>query len=69
MRSDEKFDPATVDQVLDREYGITREELEITQLPNDLMLKVENEDDGNTVEKTCAEWAAEGRGFVGCTVW
>lgn len=44
------------------------DELEVTELSPDKKLSVRQDDD-SLVERTAAEWAAEGEGFVAGTVW
>jgi len=46
------------------------EEIEITEIPPDTKLPVAMDDDRDAVvEKTAAQWAEEGEGLIGCTVW
>ena len=45
-------------------------EMEVSELSSETVLPVRQDDeDGIIIEKTAAEWAAEGEGLVGCTVW
>lgn len=45
------------------------DEIDVTELPDDKVLKVYDEENDCHVEKTTAEWAAEGKGFIAGTVW
>lgn len=44
-------------------------EIEIEELSSDTLLKIKDGDTGEVSEKTAAEWAAEGAGYIAGTVW
>jgi hypothetical protein len=42
----------------------------VTELSDDTWFGVRDEDDDSVIDvKTCKEWAANGRGCIGSTVW
>jgi hypothetical protein len=44
-------------------------EMEITEWEDTKLLEVGSEEDSSVVKKTAGEWAADGKGFIACTVW
>ena len=58
----------TPDGILEDYHGIILDEIVVKQLAPETILPV-CQDDGTKITKTAAEWAAEGEGLVGSTVW
>ena len=57
-------DMSTIDQ---KYLNCLFEEIQVTQWSDDSVLPIYDEDNDVVQKKTAAEWAAEGKGFVGCT--
>lgn len=66
-------DLSTIEEKIEYHTGCTLSEISITELAPEETLKIrmENDETGKEelVEKTAAEWAADGAGFVACTVY
>lgn len=64
------FFPEDVSTIPEKDLPCSLDKIEVRQLPDDEVLKVVDEDnDMKPIERTAAEWAADGKGFVACTCW
>jgi len=61
-------DLSNIYNVDSRDLPCPIDEMEVTQWPPESILIVREEDD-TLMEKTAAEWAAEGEGLIACTVY
>lgn len=63
-------DLTSINDKVEKNCGYRIEDIEISELSPDTVLKVRSEDDNTVEEKTAAEWAADGiPGLIACTVY